>query len=336
MHTFTKFFSANKTLIAGLVLALLLIAAALFALGTGASGVSMPAGLTDALSGRDTAAARILIHVRLPRVLAAIMAGAALSCAGAVIQGVLGNPLAGPNVIGINSGAGFMTLLAACISLPAYLMPAAAFVGALGATLIILMLTMRTGASRVTVVLAGVALSSIISAGADLITTLEPEVTLGMSSFMIGGFSGVTMAKLGAAACYIIPALTMALILAGVIDILALGDESARALGLRVRLTRSVLLIIAAILAGAAVSFSGLIGFVGLIVPHAVRRFTGSEHRKLLTLCILAGALFVLICDTAARTAFAPYELPVGILLSLIGGPFFLIMLIRSRRRWDA
>lgn len=335
MRILRKYSTASKTLRRAGILALLLIAAALFSLCSGASGASLAKGLSDALSGTDSAAARIIIYVRMPRTLAAMLAGAALSCAGVIIQGVLGNPLAGPNIIGVNAGAGFMTLMAACFSLPAALMPAAAFTGALAATGIILLLSMRTGASRVTVVLAGVALSSIISAGADLITTIDPEVTLGMSSFMIGGFSGVTMSKLTTAACYILPALTAALITAGELDILALGDESAQSLGLRVRLARTIQLILAAVLAGAAVSIAGLLGFVGLIVPHAVRRFTGSEHRQLMPLSILAGALFVLICDTVARTAFDPYELPVGILLSLIGGPFFLIMLIRSRRRWD-
>ena len=137
------------------------------------------------------------------------------------------------------------------------------------------------------------------------------------------------------AACYILPALAISLITCGQLDILGLGDETARSLGLRVRLTRCTQLVFAAILAGAAVSFSGLLGFVGLIVPHAVRRIIGGAHRALMPVCIIAGALFVLICDTVARTAFGGYELPVGIILSLTGGPFFLTLLIRSRRRID-
>lgn len=317
------------------MLALLLIAAALFALRAGSSDTSVWRGIGDALTGADSREARILIYVRLPRILAAIMAGAALSCAGVIIQGVLGNPLAGPNVIGVNAGAGFMTLLAVCLSLPAALLPAAAFAGALGATAIILLLSGRMGASRVTVVLAGIALSSIISAGTDVITTIDPDATLGMSAFMIGGFSGVTTMKLAYAAAYIIPALALALVTAGDLDILSLGDEVAQSVGMRVRRARCLQLAIASVLAGAAVSFSGLLGFVGLLVPHAMRRLTGGEHRSLMPLSMLAGAIFVLICDTIARTAFDPYELPVGILLSLTGGPFFLILLIRSRRRWD-
>lgn len=324
---------ANKALRPGIILALLLIAAALFSMCLGASGTSLWHGLRDVLAGNDTAAARIIIYVRLPRVVAAIMSGAALSCAGVIIQGVLNNPLAGPNVIGVNAGAGFMTLLAASLALPAALLPMAAFAGALMAVGIIMLISGAMGASKLTVVLAGVALSSIISAGSDLITTLDPDVALGMSTFMIGGFSGVTAAKLRVAACYIIPALLAALVTCGSLDILAMGDEAARSVGLRVRLTRTIQLVIAAVLAGAAVSFSGLLGFVGLIVPHAMRRIVGGEHRSLMPLSIIAGALLVTVCDTIARTAFAPYELPVGILLSLIGGPFFLFLLVRGKRR---
>ncbi len=335
MHIWQKYSSANKALRLGLILALLLIAAALFSLCAGASGASFFAGLRDAITGTDSAAARILIHIRLPRTAAAVMAGAALSCAGVIIQGVLDNPLAGPNVIGVNAGAGFTTLLAASLAFPAALLPAAAFAGALGAALIILLLSGPMGASKITVVLAGVTLSAIISAGTDLITTIDPEATLGMSTFMIGGFSGVTAIKLQTAACYIIPAIVIALITCGQLDILGLGDETARSLGMRVKLTRCIQLILAAVLAGAAVSFSGLLGFVGLIVPHAIRRIIGGAHRKLMPISIIAGALFVLICDTAARSAFGAYELPVGIILSLTGGPFFLALLIRSRRRWE-
>ena len=324
---------ANKALRPGIILALLLIAAALFSMCLGASGASLRHGLRDVLAGSDTAAARIIIYVRLPRIIAAIMSGAALSCAGVIIQGVLNNPLAGPNVIGVNAGAGFMTLLAASLALPAALLPMAAFAGALMAVGIIMLISGAMGASKLTVVLAGVALSSIISAGSDLITTLDPDAALGMSTFMIGGFSGVTAAKLRAAACYIIPALLAALVTCGSLDILAMGDEAARSVGLRVRLTRTIQLVIAAVLAGAAVSFSGLLGFVGLIVPHAMRRIVGGEHRSLMPLSIIAGALLVTVCDTVARTAFAPYELPVGILLSLIGGPFFLFLLVRGKRR---
>ena len=164
------------------------------------------------------------------------------------------------------------------------------------------------GASRLTVVLSGVAVNAILSAGTDLITTLEPEATLGMSAFMVGGFSGVSAARVYTAAAYIAPALLLAAVTAGRLDVLGLGDEVAQSVGMRVRRTRVGLLILASVLAGAAISFSGLLGFAGLIVPHALRHLTGGENRTLLPLSMLGGALFVLVCDTVARTAFAPYE----------------------------
>ena len=334
MRISTACSSANSRVrLLAVTLALLLPAAALFSLCVGASGASLTQGLADLLRGVSSPAARIVRYIRLPRVLAAMLAGAALAASGVLIQGVLGNPLAGPNVIGVNAGAGFFTLLCACL-LPsaATLLPAAAFAGALLTSLIILLLSVRMGASRITVVLAGVAISSIFSAGSDLITTLSPDTTLGMSAFMIGGFADVSTARLRTATLYILPALAISLLLAGDLDVLALGDEVAASLGLRVRRTRVLLLAFASVLAGAAVSFAGLLGFVGLIVPHAVRRAVGGEHRQLLPLSMLGGALFTLLCDTAARTLFSPYEVPVGILLSLVGGPFFLFLLLRNRK----
>ena len=330
MRISTACSSANSRVrLLAVTLALLLPAAALFSLCVGASGASLTQGLADLLRGVSSPAARIVRYIRLPRVLAAMLAGAALAASGVLIQGVLGNPLAGPNVIGVNAGAGFCTLLCACLMpAAAHLLPVAAFAGALLASLVILLLADRMGVSRITVVLAGVAISSIFSAGSDLITTLSPDATLGMSAFMIGGFADVSASRLRTAAVYILPALAVSLLLAGDLDVLSLGDEVAASLGLRVKRTRVLLLAVASVLAGAAVSFAGLLGFVGLIVPHAVRRIVGGTHKPLLALSMLGGALFTLLCDTAARTLFAPYEMPVGILLSLVGGPFFLLSLI--------
>lgn len=318
-----------KFICASWALGALLLLSALFSLCTGASGLS----LMEAFREPSSPAALILWHVRLPRTVAAMLSGAALAASGAVIQGVLHNPLAGPNIIGVNAGAGFAALLISWLwpGLANWL-PAAAFAGALGASLIILLLVQRTRASRLTVVLAGVAISAILSAGSDLITTLAPEVSLGMTAFRVGGFSGVSAGRVYGAACYILPGLSLALYLAHDLDVLALGDDVAQSVGLRVKGTRLMLLCLSSLLAGAAVSFSGLIGFLGLIVPHLVRRLAGGEYRLILPLSMLGGALLMLLCDTAARTLFAPYELPVGILLSLIGGPFFLFLLLRQRK----
>ena len=276
---------------------------------------------------------RILIYVRLPRTVAGAAAGAALAVAGALIQAVLNNAMASPNVIGVNAGAGFFAMLVAGVfPAAAALVPAAAFFGALATTLFIYLLAVRAGLSRTTLILAGVAVSSMLSAGIDALTLLFPDDMVGATGFLLGGFSGVTLASVGAAGWYLAAGGILALFLAPDLNLLSLGEESAAALGLAVGRVRFFAILAAALLAGGAVSFAGLLGFVGLLVPHIARRLIGTDNRWLLPAAALAGAGFVLACDLAARLLFAPFELPVGIVMSLLGGPFFLGLLLRRGR----
>ncbi len=276
---------------------------------------------------------RVFLYVRLPRVLAALLAGAALAVSGVIIQGILNNPLAGPNIIGVNSGAGFGAVIAlAFLPYSAGMVPFCAFLGAFLTSGIIYAIAARTSASKVTIVLAGVAVSSILSAGIDTMRTLFPDIAIDGNSFLIGGFSGVSLNALSPAVFYILGGLIFAFIMARVIDILGLGDETACTLGMNVKLNRLLLIICSSVLAAAAVSFSGLLGFVGLIVPHIIRRFTGNIHKVLIPCAAIAGASFVIICDLLSRVLFAPYEIPVGIVMSFIGGPFFLWILVTDGR----
>ena len=271
----------------------------------------------------------IIRHVRLPRVLAALLVGAALSVSGAVLQAVLMNPLAGPNIIGVNAGSGFF-VLGAAVLLPGRwdIIPLAAFAGALLACGIIYGLAVTTGASRITIVLAGVAVSGFFGAGSDAITTLVPDAWTGASTFLVGGFAGVTMENVRFALWYIAAGLALALLLSHDMNILALGEETAQSLGLSVKLCRLLFILTAAVL----VSIGGLLGFAGLIVPHAARFLAGEDNRVLIPASALLGASFVVGCDLLSRLLFAPYELPVGILLNFLGGPFFLWLLLRERR----
>lgn len=312
-------------------MAALLAAALLLSLRCGSQNYTM---LQLLAAAPDSAAGRILRHVRLPRTAAGLLAGAALAVAGALLQTVLNNAMASPNVIGVNAGAGFFVLLAA-LWLPAApgVQPAAAFAGALCAALLIYGLAAGMGLSRTTLVLAGVTVSSILTAGVDAVCLLDPDLAVSANAFRLGGFSGVTLAAVGRAAPYLLAGLLLALLLAPDLNVLRLGEESAAALGLAVGRTRFLTILAAALLAGAAVSFAGLLGFVGLLVPHIVRRFLGEDLRWLLPGCALLGGAFVLGCDVLARMLFAPFELPVGIVMSLLGGPFFLHLLLRSRRR---
>ena len=275
---------------------------------------------------------RILRYIRLPRTCGALLAGAALAVSGAIIQAVLANPLAAPNIIGVNAGAGLLTALC-CALFPAAvgLVPLAAFLGAFCSVGLVLFIAERTGASRMTLVLAGVAVSSVFSAGVDAVVTLIPDALTGYSDFRVGGLTNVPMSRLIPAAWVILLCLALAMTLHNELDVLALGADIARSLGLPVKAVRLGMLALAAALAGAAVSFSGLLGFVGLIVPHIMRRLVGGESGRLLPAAALGGAALLTGCDLLARVLFAPYELPVGIVLSFVGGPFFIWLLLRQR-----
>ncbi|MDO4517337.1 MAG: iron ABC transporter permease [Bacillota bacterium] len=317
------------------ILCLLTAGAAALSLTLGAVNLS-PEEIWTALTGGDPAsvAARIVVYTRLPRTCAALLAGAALAASGVLIQTVLNNPLASPGVIGVNASAGLAVALVCALSpLAQRWTPLVAFLGALLGVLLVLGLAQWTGAARMTVVLAGVAISNLFSAGIDGVVTLVPDALNGITDFRIGGFSGVTMARLAPAALLIFVSLLAALSLSHPLDILALGSDTARSLGLAVAPMRVLLLVLAAALAGAAVSFSGLLGFVGLIVPHSMRRLVGEESLPLLTASILGGACFVTLCDLLARLLFAPFELPVGIVLAFAGVPFFLWLLFRQKGR---
>ncbi len=305
-----------------------LIAAAA-SLGLGAAELS----LAELLSGTATTAGRIFWYVRVPRTAACLLAGAALSAAGCVIQNVLANPLASPNIIGVNAGAGLaVTICCALGWLSGWTMAAAAFGGAFLAVLAVSAAARLVGASRTTVILAGVAVNAFLGAISDTVTNLVPDAAILSSDFRVGGFGAVTTARLVPAGVLILLALGAVLLLTNELELLSLGAETARSLGLNAERMRTVFLALAAVLCGAAVSFAGLLGFVGLIVPHAVRRFAGTECRRLLPLAALWGAAFVTVCDLIARLAFRPRELPVGILLSALGGPFFLYLLSKRRR----
>lgn len=313
-----------------------LLAAILLGLVFGASGV----GVGDVwvlATGQDMAAkARsILVSIRIPRVLAGVLAGAAFSVSGALIQEVLDNPLASPNIIGANSGAGLAVLsvsalaqAGAAVVLP---LPAAAFLGALVASGLILLVSSRTGVSRLTVVLAGVAVNAVFSAGMNAVLIIAPNAYIGSSTYLVGGLSGIVMSDLGLPAVLICAGIVLASLLAPRLNVLSLGSQAAHAVGVPVAFLRAAGLTIASLLAGAAVSFSGLIGFIGLMVPHVARRFVGHDLRRVIPVSALWGAAFTVAADLLARTLFAPYELPVGILMSAIGGPFFIFLLMKGK-----
>lgn len=308
------------------------LAAAILSLLLGAVRLS-PVQLWQALlGGPNSTAGYIFWYARLPRTVACMLSGAALAVSGAVIQAVLSNKLASPGIIGVNAGAGLaVTLCCALGFLSGWGIALSAFGGAMISVLLVMFSAEKTGASRTTVILGGVAVNSFLNALSEALTTLIPDAGVLSGDFRVGGFSSVVPVRLWPAGILICVSLILILTLHNDLDVLALGEETARSLGMPVKKTRTLFLVLSAMLAGASVSFAGLLGFVGLIVPHALRSLVGSESRKLLPLCAIGGAGFVTACDLAARLLFIPYELPVGILMSVLGGPFFLWLLMKRK-----
>ncbi|MCL2497951.1 MAG: iron ABC transporter permease [Symbiobacteriaceae bacterium] len=324
----------GKRGVAYLLLICSLVLAFALSISLGAVKIPLPR-LWQILSGRESSGylALIIWQVRLPRTLAAMAVGMALAASGATLQGVLQNPLAAPSTIGVNAGAAFAAMVVfAYFPNRILLVVPAAFAGALVALLLIFFIQSSSGGGQVSLILGGVAISALLGAGSDTIRLLRPEAMVGASNFMIGGLSGITWSSLNFALPYLAGGILLALLAAPLLNVISLGDDVARSLGVPLRSARWLLLALAAILAGSSVAIAGLLGFVGLIVPHAARLLFGYDHRFLLPGVVILGGTLVLLGDLAARLIFAPYELPVGILLAFGGGPFFIYLLIRQQR----
>lgn len=320
-----------RRLYAGIIL--LFFAAVLGSLCLGAANLNLNQLWHAVVSGPGSGyEGHIFWYVRLPRTAGAAAAGAGLAVAGAVIQAVLANPLASPGIIGVNSGAGMaVTLCYAFGILNGWAISAASFAGALFAVMVVTFTAQKMKASRTTVVMGGIAVNSFFGAVSESITTLIPDAAVLSADFKVGGFSSISYLRLIPAVILILIALICVFSFCNELDLMNLGEETAQSLGLSVKKMRTLLLILAALLAGASVSFAGVLSFVGLIVPHTIRRFTGSESRYLLPLCALGGAGFVTLCDLISRIIFMPYEIPVGILMSFIGAPFFVWLLLKKK-----
>lgn len=314
-----------------LIFIFLFIGSFFFSVGNGAVKIT-PVGIIKAiLFEKDTVNYQIIWNVRLPRTIVAALVGICLSLSGAILQGIMRNPLASPNIIGVSSGGGFFALIILII-FPSYyyLVPMGAFLGALLATLFIYSLAWKEGVLPTRLVLAGVAVSSLFSAGTNSLLTFYPDRVSGVISFMVGGLSSIVWKDVRMILPYALIGISLLFFLPNKLNILMLGDEVATGLGISVEKTRFAFIILSSLLAGAAVSVVGLLGFVGLIVPHMARLFIGSDYRYLFPGTIFFGASIVMICDTLSRILFAPVEIPVGIIMSALGAPFFLYLLRRK------
>lgn len=278
----------------------------------------------------------ILFSVRLPRLAAALIAGVGLAVSGVLLQNIMGNALASPNTIGVNAGAGLAAILSIAIFPGSVLLlPFAAFIGAFFTSLLILALSKKAGGGRATVVLAGIACTTFFQAIISFLTAIDTDLLSQYSAFSVGGFRGITADRLLLPALLVTLCLIASLFLANKLAILSLGDFIASSLGIRVGLMRTLLLLIASMSAAAVISYAGLLGFVGLVVPHITRRMMGAGIRHQLAGSALIGATLVLLSDLAGRLIFAPSEISVGIVMAFIGAPFFFVLLMK-RRSYDA
>lgn len=286
----------------------------------------------------DWSAARenIVWELRLPRALLAAIVGAGLGIAGAVMQSVTRNPLADPHLLGVSAGAGFGANLAILLLgnlLGVFTVPLFAFAGALAATFIVVMVagfTNSTGPTRL--ILAGLAVSFVIAAGSNvLIMMADPRAISSMVFWMLGSFGFAQWNNLIFPALALLFSLTVFFRYSQQLNALAMGDESAATLGVNVRRLRILILTVSAFLTGVLVAFSGMIGFVGLMMPHIARLLIGGDNRRVLPASALLGAIFLVLSDVAARRLTAPNDMPIGVVTGLIGGLFFIVLLTRQR-----
>ena len=279
----------------------------------------------------DTTRHDILLKLRVPRTLTAGLVGCCLALSGCLLQGVMRNPLASPNIIGVSAGAGFAAVLI-FILFPGYyyLVTPAAFLGALGTTLIVYAFSWKGGASPLRLVLSGIAVASLLGALSNALMIFFPDRIQNTIGFMVGSLSSVTRQDVSGLWPYALGGLILSWLFSDRLNILLLGDETATGLGLKVERSRLIFIILASLLASAAVSVVGLLGFVGLIVPHITRLIIGNNARFLIPASALSGAIIVMLCDLIGRVIIRPLELPVGIIMAVIGAPFFLHLLRRS------
>ena len=278
----------------------------------------------------------IITGIRLPRILMAGAVGTALSTAGATYQGLFRNPLADPYLIGVAQGAALGAVIGFLLPWTFgghYLIPIMAFCGAAVAVLVVYLIA-RVGKTLplTTLILAGVAIGSLLMSITAYLTMISANKVHGILSWLMGNFSSSNWDQLGLITPYIVVGLVVIFIFARPLNVMQLDEEQAQQLGINVERTKLILLGAATLITGAAVCFAGTIGFVGIIVPHTVRLIWGPDHRLLLPLSAITGAILLILADTASRTLMSPSEIPVGVITAFIGAPFFLFLLRRTKK----
>lgn len=299
-------------------------------------------GIDNVWAPDDTVIESTLWVVRFPRIVMGLVVGAALAVAGAVMQAIFGNPLAEPGVVGVSSGAALgaaLGIVLASLGLGAFTSSwataALAFAGGLGATLLVYAVSRSNGRTEVvTLLLTGIAINAFAGAGLAFLLFAGSAASREQIIFwQLGSLNGSRWQEVGIVALVSVAGLVVALLIAGRLDLLALGERSARHLGVNVEALRIGSIVLVALLTGVAVAFCGIIAFVGLVIPHIIRMAIGPSHRPLILASAIGGGALLVYADLLARTVVAGADLPIGMLTSLIGGPFFFFLLYRQRKR---
>lgn len=322
---------AVRTVISFVVMLILLALLFFAAVNIG----SLEVGFRELLDGLFVAyndKVATIYDLRFPRILISMLAGAAIAASGVLFQAVLKNPLADPGIIGISSGASFVAvLIAAFMPMWYFFTPVFAFFGGLIAFFLVYSLSWKGGLSPLRIILVGVAVSAMFTGLSSALNYMTGSEMSGVASIVNGNITMKTWDDVRTLVPYVVVGLVLAVIFSGSCNLLSLEDKAVRSLGVNVNRTRITISVIAVLLASISTAIVGAISFLGLIVPHIGRILVGSDHRKLLPFSMIFGAFAFLAADTVGRTIAAPYEVPAAIIMSVIGGPFFIILLRRSR-----
>ena len=321
----------NIVLLSGLVA---LILAMLSGIVNGAVKIELSEVLAVIVGAEHTENYRILYHIRIPRVIVGALTGLNLALAGCILQGILRNPLADPGIIGVSAGAGLAAMFVMILwPEQTMLVPVVAFAGAMLATAIVFLLAWERGVQPLRMILAGVAVGAFFGGGMSALMVFHADKVQGTVSWMAGGFQGRSWSHVMMIFPYSVIGIIGTFIGYRHLNALQLGDDVAKSLGTQVEKTRFFMVTLAALLAASAVSVAGMLGFVGLVVPHMIRMLVGSDFEYLMPCSALFGAALVVGADMVARTMFSPLEVPVGIFMAFIGAPFFLYLLKKGMRK---
>ncbi|WP_313131626.1 FecCD family ABC transporter permease [Anaerocolumna sp.] len=325
-----------KKVSAFVVVSILLVLGIIFSISVGSVNVPFK-NIIQGMFTEGTGNIGIIRSIRIPRVIMGVLVGANLSVAGVLLQGVMRNPLADPGITGISSGASVVVMLI-MLYFPgtSHMIPVFGFIGGMIACIMIYSLAWKKGITAVRIILAGVAVNSMLGGVSSMISILNSDSLAGVLNWMNGNLGKKSWNEVKLMVLYTIIGLALSMPMAKSCNLLALGDKNAKSLGVNPNFHRILISVVAVFLAGISTAYAGVIGFIGLVVPHVARLLMGSDHKILIPFSAILGSLVLVLADTLGRTLTAPYEIPVGVIMSVLGGPFFLYLLRKGENSYGS